>query len=135
MSGAWTEGKFNSFIKSALRAASQRWPPKFQALADAFVGKKVNSKTGRVGKHYKCNCCLQEFPSSEIQVDHILPVIDPDKGFISWDEVIKRMFCDKEGFQILCTTCHKDKTIVERRQATERRKHEKQQLQDSLPLQ
>lgn len=135
MSKLWTDSRFHSFIKSALRSASQRWPPKFEALADAFVGKKVNTKTGRIGKHYKCNSCLQEYPSSEVQVDHIHPVIDPAIGFISWDEVVKRMFCGKEDFQILCKTCHKSKTTVERQQATERRRDEKRQLQNSPPVQ
>ena len=30
--GTWTEGRFNSFIKSTLRSGSQRWPPKYKAL-------------------------------------------------------------------------------------------------------
>lgn len=126
MSGTWTEGKFNSFIKSALRAASQRWPPKYECLNNAFVGKKVNSKTGRISKHFKCNCCLGEFPTSDVQVDHIWPVVDPVVGFISWDEVIKRMFCSVEGFQVLCKSCHSQKTSVERQQAKERRNNAKQ---------
>ncbi len=121
--GQWTESKFSSFIKSALRAASSRWPPKFQAINNAYVGKKINPKSGREAKHYKCNCCWGEFPASEIQVDHIQPVIDPFVGFISWDEVVKRMFCEMEGFQVLCKPCHKEKTNVERHKAKERRKN------------
>lgn len=123
--GKWTESKFNSFIKSALRAASSRWPPKFEAINNAYIGKKINTKSGREAKHYKCNCCWGEFPASEIQVDHIQPVIDPFVGFISWDEVVKRMFCEVEGFQVVCKACHKEKTNVERRQAKERKDNER----------
>lgn len=121
----WTESKFNSFIKSALRGASKRWPPKFDALNSAYVGKQINKRTGREAKHYKCNCCWGEFPASEVQVDHIQPVIDPFIGFISWDDVVKRMFCEAEGFQVLCVTCHAAKTAVERHQAKERRANER----------
>lgn len=121
----WSESKFNSFIKSALRAASSRWPPKYSALREAFVGVKTNVKTNRQSKHYKCNCCYGEFPSSEVQVDHIQPVIDPFKGFITWDEVIKRMFCGVDGFQVLCKPCHTIKSNAEKRQAKERRANEK----------
>ena len=128
----WTQGKLNSFIKSALRSASQRYPPKYEALNKAFVGKQVNSKTGRIGKHYICNACKGIFPASEVQVDHIHPVIDPDAGFVSWDEVVARMFCDVDGFQILCLTCHKNKTTAEKQQAKERRKNGKLQNPPSV---
>lgn len=121
----WSKSKFNSFIKSALRAASSRWPPSFVCLKEAFVGVKTNEKTGRKAKHYRCNCCFKEVPSSEIQRDHILPVIDPFKGFVSWDEVIKRMFCAADGYQAICKQCHNNKTTVERQQAKERRANEK----------
>ncbi|MCF1549920.1 hypothetical protein, partial [Escherichia coli] len=67
--------------------------------------------------------CKNEFPAKEIQVDHIHPVIDPTRGFISWDEVVKRMFCEKEDFQILCRQCHSKKSTVERQIAIERKKN------------
>jgi hypothetical protein len=123
--GEWTPSRFHSFIKSALRAASSRWPPKYKSLNKAFVGKKVNRKTGRQAKHFKCASCEGEFPSSEIQVDHINAVIDPYIGFITWDEVIKRMFCEENGFQVLCKTCHQEKTNAEKRAARERKENNK----------
>jgi len=115
--GQWTQSKFNSFIKSALRSASSRWPPKYQTIAEAFTGSKINENTGRIAKHYKCAVCGNDFPNKEIQVDHIDPVIDPNVGFVNWDVVIERMFCEKEGFQVICKPCHKVKTQAERLQA------------------
>lgn len=123
--GQWTASRFHSFIKSALRSASSRWPPKYECLKNAYTGTKTNSKTGRQAKHYKCNCCYEEFPGKDVQVDHIQPVIDPFKGFLSWDEVVKRMFCESDGFQVLCKECHKNKTNAEKRQAKERRTNER----------
>jgi 5-methylcytosine-specific restriction endonuclease McrA len=119
--GKWTEARFTSFIKSALRSASQRWPPKFSALSDAKRGKRINQASGRLAEHYLCAACGNTFPAKEVQVDHIHPVIDPDTGFTSWDDVIVRMFCEKEGYQILCKPCHKAKSNTERCLAKERK--------------
>ena len=47
-------------------------------------------------------------------VDHIHPVIDPVKGFETWDDTISRMFCEESGLQVLCHECHTVKTQEER---------------------
>ena len=109
-SGQWTTARFNSFIKSALRSASQRWPPRFEALNKAKTGKKINVKTGRLAEHYRCNECNSTFPAKEVQVDHIKSIMKDAK---SWDDVIKNMFCETDGLQILCLDCHKLKTNKE----------------------
>ena len=119
--GAWTLARFNSFIKSALRSASIRWPPKYQCLKNAATKKKVNAKTGRMAQHYECNSCKKEFPAKDVQVDHIIPIIDPVIGFTTWDDVISRMFCEIDNLQVLCKTCHDVKTTAEK-QLTKRKK-------------
>lgn len=120
--GTWTEGRFNSFIKSTLRSGSQRWPPKYKALNEAKQGKKINEASGRLAEHYRCAACRGSYPAKGIQVDHITPVIDPAVGFTTWDDVIKRMFCEQEDFQILCRECHQEKTNSEKQQSLERTK-------------
>lgn len=110
----WTEGRLRSFITSTLRGGMRRYPPKWQALKAAFVGKKINPKTNRVSMHYKCNGCKKDFPSKEVEVDHIKPVVDPVKGFVSWDEFISRLYCKVSNLQVLCKTCHKKKTDKEK---------------------
>lgn len=115
--GKWTQSKFNSFIKSALRGASSRWPPKYECLHSAFTESKINDSTGRIAKHYRCASCGNDFPAKQVQVDHIDPVIDPSIGFDTWDTVIARMFCEADGFQVLCKDCHKVKTTAEKQQA------------------
>jgi len=109
----WTEGRLRSFLTGVLRSGYRRWPPKYQALKKALVGRKINLKTGRMGYHYQCNSCKQEFPTKEVQVDHINPIVDPNKGFVSWDEVINRLFCPVEELQVLCSECHSIKTKSE----------------------
>lgn len=119
--GEWTRARFNSFVKSALRSASRRWPAKYQTLNDSCVGQRINIKTNRIAKHYTCNCCKQIFPAKEVQVDHISAIIDPEIGFVNWDTIIDNMFCEKENLQVLCIPCHKLKTAVEKQQAKERK--------------
>ena len=121
--GQWTPARFHSFIKSALRQASMRWPPKHQV--------KKNARVER-GK-YLCAGCKQTVPASlkvdgkrknNIHVDHINPVIDPYTGFKNWDDTIKRMFCEAEGLQVLCTSCHSEVTAEERSIAKDRKRQE-----------
>lgn len=110
--GQWTAARYNSFIKSGLRSASQRWPPRYQVLNEAKVGKKINPKTGRLAEHYRCAACARTFPGKEVQVNHITPVV-PTTGFDSWDGVISRLFCEKSGLEVLCIPCHKQITRSE----------------------
>ena len=112
--GEWTEARFKSFVTSALRAASRRWPPKYKALKEAFVGRKVNAKTGKLAMHYKCAECKKLYVATDVQVDHIKPVVDPKKGFVSWDSFIDRIFCEIENLQVMCKPCHKIKTDQEK---------------------
>ena len=112
--GEWTEARFKSFVTSALRAASRRWPPKYKALKEALVGRKVNAKTGKMAMHYKCSACKKLFVAVDVQVDHIKPVVDPKKGFVSWDDFINRIFCEIENLQVMCKICHKVKTDQEK---------------------
>lgn len=110
--GQWTEARYISFIKSALRSASQRWPPRYSVLKNAFVEKRINPATGRLAGFYKCNSCLQQFTQSNVEVNHIVPVV-PITGFDSWDNIINRLFCEAEGLEVLCRDCHKRLTKLE----------------------
>lgn len=81
-------------------------------LNEACVGQRTNPKSGRLAKFYKCNNCKEDFPAKEIEVNHILPVV-PVTGFDSWDGIIDRMFCEKQGLEVLCKPCHKHVTKQE----------------------
>lgn len=62
---------------------------------------------------------------TNIFVDHIAPIIDPQTGFVSWDETINRMFCEKDNLQLLCGSCHDKKTLAERAEAKAAREKNK----------
>ncbi len=112
--GKWTEARFNSFVTSTLRSGARRWQPKYDTLNAAKTEKKINKKTGRLAQHYRCELCQGEFTSTNMEVDHIKPVVDPVKGFESWDKFVDRLFCEKENLQALCRECHSKKTKEER---------------------
>lgn len=100
---------------SALRAGSRKWPPRYETLAEAKTEKKTNKKTGRLAQHYKCASCGEEFAGKDVAVDHIDPVVDPEKGFEDWNTFIERLYCDKDNLQVLCKTCHDLKSKNERK--------------------
>jgi 5-methylcytosine-specific restriction endonuclease McrA len=95
-------------------------------------------KDARVARgKYFCEGCKEVVPGTitdpvkkkrvkNIFVDHIKPVIDPLKGFTTWDEFIEGLFCEKDNLQALCKDCHDNKTKAERDVATDRRKKEKE---------
>lgn len=110
--GLWTQSRFQSFIKSALRSTSVKWPPRYTVLNEAFTEAKTNKATGRKAKHFRCNRCNGEFVQKDVQVNHIIPVV-PLSGFTTWDEVVDRLFCEKDGLEVLCKPCHKEVTKEE----------------------
>lgn len=112
----WTQARLKNFIISALRSASNRYPPKYECLNAAKVGKKVNEATGRLAEHYKCAACKKHFVAKEVQVDHIEPVVSPLTGFIDWNTFVARMFCPITNLQVLCRGCHKVKSDKEKKE-------------------
>lgn len=114
----WTEARFNSFIKGILRAATYKWGPKQSIKKKARVARGIYLCAGYSTPPHEVPLTLPPKQGKKrvpnIEVDHIVPVI-PKEGFTSWDNVILRMFCEKEGLQILCKDCHERKTRDERR--------------------
>lgn len=124
--GEWTEARYRSFLISTLRRSTSRWGPRNECKKDARHHEKLlNPATGRLVFHSKCAGCGELYPETTCSVDHIEPVIDPDKGFKDWDTYIERMYCEKEGFQVLCIACHNAKTKEERDRATQRKRRER----------
>ena len=116
--GTWTEARFNSFIKGALRAATRRWGPIHQTRKNAWVRRGVYICAGykRRWHHVRWR--------DGVFVDHIDPVIGPE-GFTTWDSVVERMFIEVEGLQVLCKTCHDLKSKDERKANADAKKRSK----------
>ncbi len=123
--GQWTDARKKSFIVGLLRSGMRRWAPKQTCIR--------NARTRR--GYYRCECCKEEVPASlpplsgrkrrrkNILADHIAPIVDPEFGWDSYDEWIKRGFVELDGFQALCLKCHDIKSKDERaiRVATRKR--------------
>lgn len=101
------ERRFFTWLRSGLRSMSRRYPPIYEALAAAkepYVGDNVRQKFA-----YRCAACDGVFPAKMVAVDHRV-----DCGSLtSWQDVVgfmERLFCKKEGLDILCHSCHDCKT-------------------------
>lgn len=49
----------------------------------------------------------------KLHADHILPVVNPETGFVDWNQYIDRMFCGATGLQVICEECHAKKSAQE----------------------
>lgn len=106
--------QIKNWLVQKLRRLSYQWPPRKAAI-----------KKGRVSRgKYKCSICEGIFGPKQIQLDHILPVIDEEMGFVDFNTYIERLFCEEDNFQILCKPCHAAKTFFEQ----EIRKQVKQEV-------
>lgn len=97
-----TEKEFRSFIIRILRRGSYKWPARNAVLKRARVDRG----------QYQCAICGpgKTYDRHSIALDHIHPMIDPAIGFIDWNTLIPRLFCDESNFQVLCDEHHKLKS-------------------------
>lgn len=101
--GTWTESRYWSFIRSALRRTFVRWPPNYQSRNAArrpYTGPSKQQKW-----EYQCAICKSWFPMKHTQLDHANPCgqlksLDDLKGFV------ERLFCEADGLRVLCKPCH-----------------------------
>jgi hypothetical protein len=92
-----------SRAKQSIRRAFMQSELRRQALAKFKVGPG----------QYLCNQCKAILKYKDIYADHIIPVTPPETGFIDFNELYSRTFCDIDNIQGLCKPCHKSKTLAE----------------------
>jgi hypothetical protein len=126
---------FQQWLIWTLRRASYRWPPRNEAIARATVTKEEflrnpgvdpDTVSKRITKFFHCVRCVKSYPRKLGDLDHVVPIINPQTGFTSWDDVIPRLFCQAEGLQLICKGCHKEKTINEGTVRTKYRRKRKE---------
>jgi len=127
--GRWVEERGR--IKGAIRRAFRLSPQMKEVLNNARVElSPALKKDGTPGKRprvrYRCVQCNELFSQKNVQVDHIETVVPLYKAEISmsYDEIVRGVFCDKDNLQVLCSTpikrnngiqsCHHKKTQEEK---------------------
>lgn len=113
--------KEQGLIKGALRRVFARSELRIQVLKTNTVVHADPDRV-RVTRWGWCNECGCIEAAYKLQIDHKDPVIPIDKALddFTWDEVVDRIWCDKENLIPLCLECHRRKTKVENK---ERRKY------------
>ena len=110
---AWSMAKYRAFIRSAMRKAWMRWPPKYECLRAArrpYVGPNKKQKW-----EAQCAHCHNWFMLKDVAVDHVRPwgsIVG-----LSLEEAWARLLVGIENLQVLCRDCHAEKT---KNEATER---------------
>lgn len=102
-----------SFLIGKLRRLSYQIPARSEVKKRARIARGL----------YRCEACKTVLRNGEYQLDHIIPIINPTRGFVSWDDYIGKLFVGADGLQLLCIPCHKTKTNKE----NERRLNERKQ--------
>lgn len=105
-----TKASIFNFIRLSFRQSSQ-----VKEILKNSVHPTIRGPRG--GKRYGCAICKRAWSSTEIQIDHIEPVVK--KGTkqkdMTIDEYVNRLYCSVSNLQVLCYDCHKKKTKEERK--------------------
>lgn len=121
------------FVRQSLRRDSFRWPPRREAMLAARTERRVNPKTGKLCWHVRCALCQREMLEKEGRLDHVKPAGSLYESVVAADDdvymsglrnesraayymgsFLQRLLCSVEGFQVLCTICHDQKSARER---------------------
>lgn len=105
----WTTARFFGFLRSNLRRAWTKWPPKYEVLKNAR--RPVNK--GRQKWEYQCDKCKGWFQGKEVQVDHTIPA-GTLKSFEDLPKFAENLFVGVDKLTVLCKNCHSQKTKEER---------------------
>ena len=107
----------NAAIRGALRRLFARSPIVQEVVQSSRKeAPRYNKDGSRHKKNWvqrECQVCGAWVSSSKINVDHIVPVVSVDEGFIDWNTFVSRLFCNKNNLQRICSTCHDNKTHKE----------------------
>ena len=97
------------WVKRYIELISYKWAPRNKAMQNARRVSQLKDK--RTKWQYQCNGCKEWFKGSQIQLDHVKPKgLYSKETFFVW---LDRLFCEVEGFQVLCVPCHAKKTKQE----------------------
>lgn len=107
--GTMTESQYLSWIRSALRSKSLRWPPRAACLVAAR--RPYKGDNARQKWEYECAICRNHFSTKEVAIDHYpleagsILCIDDIGPFVN------RLYCEVDNLRCLCHQCHSIYTL------------------------
>lgn len=110
--GTMTESQYLSWIRSALRSKSLRWPPRATCLELARRPYKGPMKQQKW--EYSCALCEGWFKMKEVCVDHF-PVAAG--SILSVEDIgafANNLYCEVDNLRCLCKVCHDVHTLAEK---------------------
>ena len=115
--------KERGLLKGAIRRVFSRSELRKQVL-DAYETEHVDPKRPRVNKWAWCSVCGEVSPKYKMQVDHQDPVVEIHSSLeqMTWDELVDRIWCERNNLTVMCISCHTSKSKLEMKA---RRAHKK----------
>lgn len=101
--GTMTHSEFFSFLRSALRAKSRWWKPILQTKNESRIPYTGTNKRRKWS--YICNRCGNAYDSKNVSVHHKIEC-GSLTSFEDLPEFCRRLFCEKDGLELLCDGCH-----------------------------
>lgn len=106
----WSMARYRTFVRSALRKAWMKWPPKFEALRRAQRPSQSDNK--KLKWEYQCAACQLWHRGDQVSVDHIVPWGDP--WSMTFIDACRALLVPVDELQVLCGVCHDVKTALEK---------------------
>lgn len=105
----WTRARFFAFIRTALRKASVKWPPRIDVKVAARRKVQTPGRSKQQKWEFVCAQCGGWFPDKEVEVDHIVPC----GKLASFEDIgpfCQRLFVEADGLRLVCHKCHLEHT-------------------------
>lgn len=114
-------------IKGALRRVFSRSELRNSVITDSIDHKHKDASRLRVKTWCTCTVCGSKDAKSNMAVDHLIPVIPVNSSFeeMSLDELVDRLWCEKNNLQTICDSCHTKKTKQEAKERSLNKKRKK----------
>ena len=98
----WTKARYFSFIRSALRGATMKYPAKQKYLEQKSY---KAPKGSRAKKLVDCEECSKSMAKSNAHVDHII-ACGSLQDFSDIERFVSTLFCGLGNFRVLCKECN-----------------------------
>lgn len=119
--------KERNLLKGAIRRVFSRSDLRKQIIAKSIVKGYQDPNRKAVKFWVKCETCGNMEAKSNVQVDHVKPVISVTETLedLTWDELVNRLWCEEQNLAIICIPCHKVKSKQENKERREFKKAKK----------